>query len=269
MPEERVSLSPPAVTPQDFAQPLVPAEMVPLPSKGLVYPVGHPLHGKEGVMIRAMTAREEDILTSRALLKSGKVITALLRSCIVDKDIDPETMLAGDRNAVLIGIRITGYGADYPIKWLCPSCTSEEKLDVNLAELPIKRFPEGAATLGQNEFSFVLPASKRLVTFRLLTGNDEENLLQMAQRLRKNNMPDELVTNRLKAQVVSIAGERDKQRLAGLILSMSARDSRSLRKYIDEVTPAVQLKAQGKCSVCSYDGEVEVPLGTDFFWPEA
>src|SRR5512137_1986714 len=93
------------VSPQELT---VPTDIVPLPSQGKVYPSDNPLAGKLGIEIKSMTAKDEDILTSRALVRSGKVISTLLRSCIVDRSIDPDKMLVGDRNSALIGIRITG-----------------------------------------------------------------------------------------------------------------------------------------------------------------
>ena len=48
----------------------IPTEAVPLPSRGAVYPVDHPLYNQETIEIRSMTAREEDILTSKALIKT-------------------------------------------------------------------------------------------------------------------------------------------------------------------------------------------------------
>jgi hypothetical protein len=77
----------------------IPVETVPLPSLGKAYPEDHPLYMKEFVEIRAMTAREEDILTSRALIKQGTLITNLIKSCMIDKSVDPRTLLSGDRNA--------------------------------------------------------------------------------------------------------------------------------------------------------------------------
>ena len=61
----------------------IPVESIPLPSNGAVYPADSPLHCRETVDIRAMTAREEDILTSRALIKKGTVITELIKSCLM------------------------------------------------------------------------------------------------------------------------------------------------------------------------------------------
>src|SRR5260221_13383200 len=90
-----------------------PVQSVALPSKGVAYPTTSPLFRCESLDIKAMTASEENILSSRALLKKGTAITALLRSCITNKTVDPDEMLVGDRNAVLVAVRVSGYGAEY------------------------------------------------------------------------------------------------------------------------------------------------------------
>jgi predicted RNA-binding Zn-ribbon protein involved in translation (DUF1610 family) len=219
-----------------------------------------------------MTAQDEDILTSRALLKSGKAVSTLMRNCITDRTINVDELLAGDRNAILIGIRITGYGAEYKVQMVCPDCGEKVTKDVDLGSLPIKRFPENAqqVAIGKNEFTYTLPVSKRNVVFRLMTGAMEQELLQLLERTRKLHMPDELVTTRLKFQVLSVGNESDPAQLANVIRTMPARDSRDLRNYIDSVTPGIELKTTFECPACGYLGEgVEVPLGTEFFWPAA
>ena len=55
-------------------------EAVPLPSLGLIYPQDGSLFGKETLDIKPMTAREEDILTSRAYIKNGTVLSKLISS---------------------------------------------------------------------------------------------------------------------------------------------------------------------------------------------
>ena len=260
--------------PQQFAQQNqdVPAELVPLPSEGKVYPQGSALHNKTSVSIRAMTAKDEDILTSRALLKTGKAIPTLLQGCIIDKTVNVGEMLAGDRNAVLIGIRITGYGAEYKVVMTCPSCGGKASKEIDLSQVPIKRIPEDAvpSAPGTNQFSFKLPMSGKIVIFKLLTGNDEAELLATFERTRKAGLADEIVTTRLRSQVISIDGEEDKGKLANVIRNLPARDSISLRQYIDRVTPGVDLTTTFECPSCGdIDEEVEVPLGTEFFWPKA
>ena len=49
-----------------------PTEIVELPSRGLVYPEGHPLsNGK--IEMKYMTAKEEDILTNQSYIRNGTV----------------------------------------------------------------------------------------------------------------------------------------------------------------------------------------------------
>ena len=72
---QNVDTSPPPQALQDAASDgfsfVVPTEFVELPSKGRYYPENHPLHNADSIEIKQMTAKEEDILTSRTLLKKG------------------------------------------------------------------------------------------------------------------------------------------------------------------------------------------------------
>ena len=79
-----------------------PTEFVELPSRGRFYPPSHPLHNKETVEIKFMTAKEEDILTSKALIKKGIAVDRMLQSLIVDKSIKVEDLLVGDKNALVV-----------------------------------------------------------------------------------------------------------------------------------------------------------------------
>ena len=118
----------------------IPVDNVPIPSLGSVYPVGTALHGQETVQIKAMTAREEDILTSRALIRKGTVITELLRSCLVDKNIKPDQKCYPViEMRSMTAIRVTGYGTEYVVEVECPNCDEKSKQDFDLANLPIKR----------------------------------------------------------------------------------------------------------------------------------
>ena len=72
-------------TPEQLFSFVVPTEFVELPSKGRFYPVGHPLHNQTTIEIKQMTAKEEDILTSRSLLKQGVAIDRVIQSIIMDK----------------------------------------------------------------------------------------------------------------------------------------------------------------------------------------
>ena len=248
----------------------IPVETVPLPSRGLVYTSDSPLANRDTIDIRSMTAREEDILTSRALIKKGTVITNLLQSCIVDKKVDVQKMLSGDRNAVMVALRITGYGAEYTAEVECPSCGDKSKHSFDLSSLPIKELDVQPVELGVNAFEFTLPVTRKKVVFKFLTGADEEEILLVQERKKKTgSQADSLVTTRLQYALVSVDGKTDKSMIASFIRSMPARDSMELRKYIDKHEPGIDMKGFIDCSACGESSEVRMPLGASFFWPDA
>ncbi len=247
----------------------IPAETIPLPSKGVLYPEGHPLHQVEAIDIRPMTAREEDILTSRALIKKGTVITELIKSCLVDKRIDPDHMISGDRNAVMTALRITGYGADYRVGVSCPECGEDSTQEFDLSGLPIK--PLGAESEGHdNVFSFELPYCKKEVKFKFMTGADEAYMTKLQNQKKKKQMGSEsLITDRYKHQIISVAGITDKTKISFFIRNMPAKDSRALRNFMDDAEPGIEMKAWMDCPHCLETSEVRLPLGASFFWPDS
>jgi len=247
----------------------VPVETVPLPSGGKCYEQEHPLHGRETVDIRAMTAREEDILTSRALIKKGTVISHLIKSCMIDKRVDPDTLLAGDRNAIMVALRVTGYGSEYKVEVDCPACSERAKHSFDLGALPVKRLDIDPVALGQNVFEANLPITKAKVRFKLLTGQDEQEIMTASERRKKQGQrADNLVTERLKYSIVSANGISDRTKLEMMIKNLPARDSLFLRKFIDANEPGIEMKAWMDCPSCLEHSEVRLPLGAAFFWPD-
>lgn len=248
----------------------IPAEVVPLPSSGLVYPVGSSLYSKDTVEIKAMTAKEEDILTSRALLKKGTVITELIRSCLVDKTVNPLDLLAGDRNALMVAIRITGYGHEYDVELECGECGSKFKGEFNLAELPVKPLTIEPLETGRNLFAYTLPVSKKNVKFKFLTGLDEEEISRYADRTKKLNIGSESnVTTNLLFSIVEVEGITDRNKIGLFVKNMPAKDSQLLRNYIREAEPGIVMKQEVTCSSCGHTEEVNMPLGASFLWPSA
>ncbi len=139
-----------------------PTEIVELPSKGLLYPEGHPLSSGT-VEMKYMTAKEEDILTNMSYIKQGVVIDKLLQSLLVTS-FPYDDLLIGDKNAIMVAARVLGYGKDYPFTY------NGEEVVVDLSELPINELDENLVNDRVNEFEFELPYSKNKVTFQLVTG---------------------------------------------------------------------------------------------------
>ena len=255
---------------------VVPTEFVELPSKGLFYPEGHPLHKKETIEVKHMTAKEEDILTSRALLKKGIAIDRLLQSIIIDKNIKPHEMLVGDKNAIMIAARISGYGSEYNTRITCPNCSSVNEPLIDLVEASKTKLPSDANEIESVEgptnvgtFLITLPVTKAVVEVKLMSGADEKKFSERVQMRKKQRQNEAMLTDQFKTFVVSINGHRVLHQMYGFIDNLPVKDSRFLRKTYAELSPAVELKHDFICSECSFEQEVEVPITAQFFWPDS
>jgi hypothetical protein len=268
---EIVGHIPRALPAQDIFGWSIPVEQVPLPSQGLIYPKDSVLHGKETLQIKAMTAQEEDILMSRALWKEGSVTTHLIKSCLIDKGVDTADLLSGDRNALLVSIRITGYGSDYRAQVTCPACGKNDNYVFDLTRIGIKRMGIAPVTPGINEFEFLLPVSKKRVIFKLLTVRDEDNDRIARERMQKlfpDSNQESTVTKQLENQIVSIDGKTDRTAISAFVKMMPAADSRALRTRMRETEPGLDMKLDMECRSCGAESKVALPLGAEFFWPE-
>jgi hypothetical protein len=249
----------------------VPVQNVPLPSKGLAYPPNHPFHLVQNVDITAMTAREEDILTSSALMKNGTVITELIKSCLCNKDVDVDSLLMGDMNALMIAVRACGYGVEYDTRIKCEECDETTDRQFNLGTLGIKRLTLEPVAPGENLFETKLPVSKRIVRFRFMTGKMKNEITTTAERQKKmfKSVQETLVTSNLAQSIVSIDSDDDRSRVIKFVSMMPAQDSRYLRKFMKDNEPGIDMKQETKCEACGHLEEVSIPLGSTFFWPDA
>jgi len=248
---------------------VVPTEFVELPSRGKYYAEGHPLHNEEVVEVKHMTAKEEDLLTSKSLLKKGLAINRVLQSVIVNSNLDVDSLLVGDKNAILIATRIYAYGPDYQTNVSCPGCGSNAQHSFDLEGLEVEHgsLVEGVKKKGDN-FIIHLPRTKVDVEVRLLNGQDERYLAEAMSMKRKHNLPDSTLTDQLRLFIVSVNEYSDSQSITAFVEGMPASDSRYLRNTYEKLVPNINMTQNFICSNCDYDAEMEVPLSADFFWPK-
>jgi hypothetical protein len=252
---------------------VVPTEFVELPSQGKFYDEGHPLYNETSIEIRHMTAKEEDLLTSRTLLKKGLAIERLMKNIIVDKFIDTDTLLIGDRNAIIIAARISGYGNGYKTQITCPACNTAQDYSFDLNEATVYNGGDldvmniVANDDGTHTYDVKVPVLGATITFRLLTGRDEKSLVGTTKQAR-NNLTERAITTQLTNIIVGVNGSTDPKVLKLLIDSMPSRDARHLRQAYRLATPNVDLTQTFGCEECDHEQEMEVPLTADFFWPD-
>ena len=241
----------------------LPTETVELPSKGLLYPEGSPL-SKGEIEMKYMTAKEEDILTNANYISKGVVIDKLLQSLIVTPGVNYNDFLIGDKNAIMVAARVLSYGKDYEFTY------RGETVSIDLTTIEPKEVDYSLFESKKNEFEFTLPASGNIVTFKLLTHNDERNIdreLEGLKKINKENTPE--VTTRLKYMITSVNGLREPKDIRQFVDNyMLAKDARALREEYSKISPDVKL-------VFNFEGEdgveegIDLPIGITFFWPDA
>ncbi len=251
---------------------VVPTEFVELPSGGRFYSENHPLHGQNTIEIKQMTAKEEDILTSRTLLKNGVAIDRVIQSLILDRRVNSDSLLVGDRNAILIAARVSGYGNDYNTTVNCPNCgaSQEYSFDLNNANIHVGESDNSLALTANDDgtFTTTLPRTKVEVAFRLLDGTDEKSMLAQAENARKRKKPEQAVTSQIRSMVVAVNGDETPQALNYLIENIPSLDARHLRLCYKQAAPNVDLTQHFSCGECDHEQQMEVPLTADFFWPD-
>jgi len=251
---------------------VVPTEFATLPSRGRYYPEEHPLHNKEVVEIRHMTAKDEDILTSRALIKNGLAIERLLQNLIVDRSIDPNSLLVGDKNAVLVEARIHAYTADYETRVTCPACAANQTNNFDLREVQhIHGDNWGDLEIegpdDKSHFIITLPKTKAKVEVKLLNGYDEKMVMKIIENRRANRLAEAPVISQIKTFIVSINGYTNRSEIGRFVDNMPTLDSHHLRVCYNKLVPNIDMTLPLVCGECGTESRLEVPFTADFFWP--
>jgi hypothetical protein len=241
----------------------LPTEEVELPSKGLLYPKENPLSSGK-IEMKYMTAKEEDILTNQNYIQKGVVIDKLLQSLIVNKDINYNDLLIGDKNAIMVAARILSYGKDYEFIW------DGQSQNIDLSTMQNKDINEDLYKPGENNFAYTLPHTENQVTFKLLTHGDDKKIDAEIKGLKKiDKQGAHEVTTRLAHIITSINGSEEKKDIREFVKEyLLAKDARELRNYYTQISPDVDMKVYLDTEG---GGEevVDLPIGLNFFWPDA
>ena len=247
-----------------------PTEVVDLPSKGLLYSKDSPL-SSGNIELKYMTAKEEDILTSRNLIQKGIVLDKLLESVIVDENVSLNDLLLGDKNAIMIATRILGYGKDYIVSLTDPSTGDKQEETFDLTKVGDKKIDYKLFKSGKNEFEFDLPSSKVKILFRLLTHKEEKEIdaeLKAYKKFAKDSGITAEITTRLKKAIVSVNGDTSLKRISEFVENeLLSRDSLSFREHLIKITPDVDMSFTFTSETTGEDTTMDIPLDVEFFWP--
>jgi hypothetical protein len=244
-----------------------PTEVIGLPSDGKCYPTDNPL-SKGQLEIKYMTAREEEILSSQNLIKKGVVLDKLFESIIVTPGVNPDDILIGDKNAIMLATRILGYGPEYIVE-MEDSEGERHKISVDLSKIKTKEVDVNLLN-ENNTFTFTTPIGKNTIEFKLLTHGDERLIdadVKSMKKFNKEGLSPELTT-RYRYMIKSVDGKSDTKSIVDFINNkFLARDTKAFREYIKTIQPDVVMEFD---YVDPITGETEVrsiPMGVGFFWP--
>lgn len=240
---------------------LIAHEIVSLPSKGLHYS-----NGISELAIEYMTAEDEDILTTPSLIDNGTVLDVLLKRKIKTPNINPNDLLPGDRNAILIFLRCSSYGSEYTVQVTDPRTGKPFETKVDLLRLQYKENLEQPDENGC--YSIYIPMRKKTVKFRLLTYG-EDNIIYKRAEARQAEFNEEVSkynTFKLISSIVSIDDNTSRDYIEKFIHAIPALDALTIRRKILEVSPDVDLQYTFT-TTDDYEFKANLVLGIDFFFP--
>jgi hypothetical protein len=237
-------------------------EIVKLPSKGLFY-----TNQINEVNVEYMTSKDEDLLTTPSLLESGMVLDMLLKRKIKSANVNPEDLLPGDRNAIILFLRSSSYGNEYTVQVTDPRTGVPFKAIVDLLQLRYKEMKEIPDQYGY--FTVELPMRKKTVTIRLLTAGEETKLFKKSESIKEayNEEYSQYNTLKLKAHIVAINEKSDRAYIDKFVDAMPALDAFTIRRKIIDISPDVDMSYE----FVTKDGfkfTANLTVGIDFFFPQ-
>jgi len=152
-------------------------DVIKLPSRGQCYK-----SKKDNIKVSYLTAYDENMILSPNLYKEGSFFDYLLKEKIIDNDFNPEDLTVGDRDAIIVWLRATGYGNEYPIIVKDDETGKEFETTVDLSKLNYKPFKLKGDSNGY--FEFEMPISKDIVKFKFLS--IKENKILKQQKLNES-----------------------------------------------------------------------------------
>ena len=233
-----------------------PFDVLPLPSEGKLYP-----GRKSTVKVAYLTTADENILTSPNLVESGDFLEILINRKLLEPNIRYKDLLPGDRNAIMIWLRATGYGEMYPVQIYDEITDEPFETEIDLSKLNTIKLNIEPDSDGL--FSFILPLLKANVRFKLLTVGDIDRLEKIVLANKDN-----LINQELQNQLVEVNGNRDRNFINNFVNNMRVMDTQKLREYISSIDCGVDMnitvRTPGGRSIKTF-----LPLTTKFFWPNA
>jgi len=216
-----------------------PFEMLFIPSRGLFY------ESKENyLLLNQLTYAEESLLTSEFLVESGKAMEFVLKSILVEQNIKPEDLLAGDVQAIGLFLRSYAYGDKLELDFDCRHCDSNELVSFELSSFQMKDIvvaPENGL------IPMMIDGSNLIFMIKPLTYFEEVGMTKAGL-----SSIDKIIY-----MTQSVNECEDKKVISQVIKRMSLQEIRRVKKFIDRAVPGVDAVVKHTCSSCEKENEYD------------
>jgi len=236
-------------------------DLLPIPSEGKTYP-----SRKKALRVAYLTTSDENILTSPNLVESGEFLEILINRKLLEPELRYKDLLPGDRNAIMIWLRATGYGEKYGVTVLDKNnIPFETEIDLSkLQTINLNVEPDGDGL-----FNFTMPTSNDEIKFKILTVGDIDGIEKQMEEDKKDIMLENKETIYvLEKQIIEVNGNRDRSYIENYVRNIRIMDMQPLREYLNKIDCGIDLtidiEAPGGESITTF-----LPLNPSFFWPNA
>lgn len=201
-------------------------DVIPLPSKGEGY------KDKIAKMsVAYLTAYDENMIVSPNLYRDNLILDYILQEKVLSKEIDPLDLLEGDRDAIILFLRASGYGNEYPITATDERTGKEFEAIVDLSKLTYKEFNLKGDSNGW--FPFTLPVSGKEVKFRFPTHRDVITLERM-QNAEENRIKKETIKSYVETLDTFIESDKETNKDEKIKVRQAIRTLESWGDKMDE-----------------------------------
>lgn len=202
--------------------------------------------------VRELTGADEEAIAKAGSI--GKALNTLLQRGLVKlgmddvKSTDLDTLLAGDRDAILLGIRRVTFGNTIPLDITCPSCRADQKVEIDLtADVPLSKLQDPVS-----DRRWEVKTKLGMVKVALPNGLVQKKLMEAI-----DSTSAEVNTILLSGCIVSIDGSPSIG--TGVALSLGMNDRSKIIEQIIDRNPGPRLGEVKKvCKACGED--IELPL---------
>jgi hypothetical protein len=212
---------------------------------------------REGALVKYAEVRELNGADEEAIARSGntgRALNTMLQRGLVNLGMEPasredlDTLLSGDRDAILIGVRRATFGNEIEFNGACPSCDAEQALVLDLTkDIPITSLNDPI-----EDRMWEYESKLGMVKIGLPTGSVQRRLLENSDKSAA-----ELNTILLAGCVASINGSPSIG--ATDVLRLSWKDREVLVQQILDRNPGPRLgEVKKACEACGED--IPMPL---------